>query len=105
VRTAVNGSGLDQVRLQYTFRQYQIAFELVEPTHPDREYTMWFGNFDVINQSQPPGLTDLLLLWHPVYRQALQIILPGKRPARAAGFAARFPVHLGETVVLQFTEP
>ena len=103
VRTAVNGSGLDQVRLQYTFREEQIVFELIPPTHPDREYTMWFGNLDAIEQREPSDLADRLWLRHPVYRQGLQLVLPGKRRMRVAGFAARFPVRLGEKVVLQFT--
>ena len=102
VLTAVNGSGLDQVRLQYSFGENQIDMELVQPTHPYREYTMSMGNFDLLGQPTPKGPTDWLFLPHPVYRQGLLLLFPQKLAARISGTSISFPMRFSQKVTLRF---
>jgi hypothetical protein len=104
------------VRLLYTFYEDRISIALVRPTRPDREQTMWLGNFDQLlppkhNGKEADGkiVADRFFFPHPLYRQGLLIATP---PSTALEFqsggqryaAVNFPICTGQEVTLRFVE-
>jgi len=112
VQTAFSGSGLDQVRLRYVFREDRIVLSLVPPTHPERQYTMWLGNFDALGKPRHNGSedkrktaaveADWLFLPHPVHRQGVLITAAQQTVFNCRDTAVSFPLRLGQEVALRF---
>jgi hypothetical protein len=105
------GSDDDRPRLRYTFHEDRIVLALVPPTHPNREYTMWLGNFDALDrprhngiQKRPPEpiTADWFFFPSPVYRQGVLLTVPPKTPLSHRGTAVNFPVRAGQQAVLRF---
>jgi hypothetical protein len=112
VQTAFTGNGSDQVRLRYEFQEDCIVLSLVPPTHPDREYTMWLGNFDALGKPVHNGIedrkdtetvqSDWLFLPHPVHRQGILLTPRQKTPFSCLQTAVNFPLRLGQKVSVRF---
>jgi hypothetical protein len=111
--TLTVGSAADneQARLRYTFHEDRVVLALIPPTHPEREYTLWLGNFDALGkprhngtQKQPhePITAGWLFFPHPVHRQGVLLVVPPKTPLANRGSAVNFPLRAGQEVVLRF---
>lgn len=116
----VSGSGIEQVRLRYTFQEDRIVLALVAPTNPTREHTMWLGEFDALGEPLHNGgaskaagkptdkktagaiTADWFFFPHPVHRQGLLIVPPPQTALWAGGTAVHFPLRPGQEVSLQF---
>jgi hypothetical protein len=109
--TACSGSGPDQVRLRYTFEEDCIKLALVRPTHPDREYTMWLGNFETLGEplqdraqrkSNEPLEAERFFFPHPIHQEGVLLIFPQKTPLQYRGTAVNFPMRVGQEMALRF---
>jgi hypothetical protein len=110
--TAVAGYDPKQVRLRYSFHEDEIHLELVPPTDPRSELTMWLGNFDALGPPQHNGATqqrrekglvaDRFFFPHPVYRQGLLLVFPQQTSLQYQRTSIRFPLRGGQKVVLRF---
>ncbi len=109
--TIGSASTFSDARLRYTFSEDQIALELVPPTKPTAEQTLWLGNFDALGPPHHNGMrkrpndpiaADWFFFPHPVHRQGLLLILPEKRPVPGGGTAIRFPIRSGQRILLRF---
>jgi len=113
---AVNGAGKDQARLTYTFEENQIRVGPTPPTDKERECTVWFGPFDVLdnpgkgptgkskNKKQERVTEDRLFFRHPVYRQGVSVRLPPQSFVRVAGNAFNVTLRTGDEVVFRFAD-
>jgi hypothetical protein len=109
---ARSGSGRQQVRLRYSFQEDEIHLELVPPTDPKAEYTMWLGNFDALGPPQHNGkmaegreravVANWFFFPHPVYRQGVLLVFPQEVALQYQRTAVRFPLRSGQRVVLRF---
>ena len=117
---AVSGSGIEQVRMRYTFQEEQVVLALVPPTHPTREYTVWLGEFDALGEPRHNGAegetagkptdkksvgavtADWFFFPHPVHRQGLLLVPPPKTLLQTGRTAVNFPLRAGQEVVLRF---
>jgi len=109
---ARSGSGGQQVRLRYSFHEDEIHLELVPPTDPKSEYTMWLGNFDALGAPQHNGkmaegreravVANWFFFPHPVYRQGVLLVFPQEVALQYQRTAVRFPLPSGQRVVLRF---
>jgi hypothetical protein len=109
---ARSGSGPQQVRLRYSFQEDEVHLELVPPTDPKAEYTMWLGNFDTLGPPQHHGKVAegreraLVANWfffpHPVYRQGVFLVFPEEVALQYQRTAVRFPLRSGQRVVFRF---
>ena len=112
--TLTIGSASDthyDARLRYTFTEDEIRLELIPPTKPTAEQTLWLGDFDALGTpkhngtqkaSYQPIVGDWFFFPHPVYRQGLLLVLPEKLPLSGGGSAIRFPHRAGRAVRLRF---
>jgi len=109
-------------RLRHEFREDRVVIRFLDPSHADREQTMWLGNFDTLlaplhngTQEQPhkPVVAEWLFFPHPVYRQGVLLRFRKKTPVtlhlpspaypQSNGQAAvDFPVRSGDEVSLSF---
>jgi hypothetical protein len=113
----VGRDGEQQVRMRYTFHEDHITVALVPPTHPQRDYTLWLGEFDALGQPQYKGTSpqpnvkrptitaDWCFFPHPVHRQGILLMLPKKTSFHHAGTAVKLTLRAGQPVTLRFATP
>lgn len=108
-------------RLQWEFREDRVVVRFLDPSHADREQTMWLGNFDALEppvhngtQEAPykPVVAEWLFFPHPVYRQGVLLRFSKTRPVtlhlppaipQANGQAAvEFPMRSGDEASMSF---
>jgi hypothetical protein len=111
----IGPGGNERLRLRYTFHDDRIVLALVPhpPNDPNRDYTLWLGNFDALGQAQGLGVRKLggeskAANWyffpHPRYREGVLLGLPEKTTlaGRGSSTAVSFPMRVQQEVVLRF---
>jgi hypothetical protein len=98
-------------RLQHEFREDRVVIRFLDPSHADREQTMWLANFDTLEapihngtQEAPhkPVIADWLYFPHPTYRQGVLLRFPKKTTVTLHIPPARYPQSNGQAAV-EFT--
>jgi hypothetical protein len=108
------GNG-ERLRLRYTFLEDRIVMALLPhpPADPNRQYTMWLGNFDILGEPRSLGTrklgeqsADWFYFPHPVHRQGMLLGLPEKTALAGRGgrTAVSFPMKAKQEIVLRFAD-
>jgi hypothetical protein len=105
-------------RLGYTFLEDRVVMKLVPLTRTDVEHTMWLGNFDTLLgtprkgtvQSAGGSATDWYFFPHPVLRQGVLLMAPGKTQVNyydgaTIDSAVNLVLRAGQEVTLKFATP
>jgi hypothetical protein len=113
-RIVVSGSGPEQVRLKYTFRDDRVVLALVPPTSAAAEFDLFLGPFDDLGGPKHDGPapkkgvkeSSITAGWvffpHPVHRHGVLLLPPAAAAVRPRPDAIAVRVRVGQEVTLRF---